>query len=96
MVAAIAGDLQKQPDHRVKGMRYFVLTNLYNSCATDEALDVYRQGIVKLLNGFGRRSDVVRLVTVDPERDDRRDQPPGHGLGADATGTRFSRTIPMP
>ena len=67
MVAAIAGDLQKQPDHRIKGMRYFVLTNLYNSCATDESLDVYRQGIVKLLNGFGRRSDVVKLVTVDPE-----------------------------
>ncbi len=67
MISAIAGDLQRQPDHRVKGMRYFVLTNLYNSCATDEALDVYRQGIVKLLNGFGRRSDIVRLVTVDPE-----------------------------
>ena len=66
VVAAIADDLQHQPDHRVKGMRYFTLTNLYNSCAPDEALAVYRQGIVKLLNGFGRRSDVVRLITIDP------------------------------
>lgn len=65
IVAAIAADLQKQPDHRVSGMRYLTLANLYNACATEEAMTVYRQGVVKLLNGFGRRSDVVKLATVD-------------------------------
>ncbi|MDQ0392357.1 DUF4384 domain-containing protein [Labrys monachus] len=67
IVGDIAADLQKQPDHRVRGMRYFTLTNLYNACATDEAMKVYRQGLVKLLNGFDRRSDVIRLTTIDPE-----------------------------
>ena len=66
VVNAISADLQAEPDHRVKNMRYFTLANLYNSCATNEAMNVYRQGLVKLLNGFGRRSDVVRLVTIDP------------------------------
>ncbi len=65
IIAAITADLQKQDDHRVKGMRYFTLTNLYNACATDEAMNVYRQGLVKLINGLGRRSDVVKLATVD-------------------------------
>jgi hypothetical protein len=65
IVAAISADLERQPDHRVKGMRYLTLTNLYNSCTPDAAMDVYRQGVVKLLNGLGRRSDVVRLVTID-------------------------------
>ncbi|MFC2254279.1 DUF4384 domain-containing protein [Labrys portucalensis] len=65
IVAAISADLQKQDDHRVRGMRYFTLTNLYNACASDEAMNVYRQGLVKLINGLGRRSDVVKLATVD-------------------------------
>ena len=68
IVTAISTDLQKQDDHRVRGMRYFTLTNLYNACATDEAMNVYRQGLVKLLNGLARRSDVVKLITVDPEQ----------------------------
>jgi len=68
VVNAIAADLQAEPDHRVKNMRYFTLANVYNSCATDEAMNVYRQGLVKLLNGFGRRSDVVRLITIDPAK----------------------------
>src|SRR5262249_11994148 len=28
-------------------------------------MNVYRQGVVKLLNGFSRRSDVVKLETID-------------------------------
>lgn len=66
VVGAISSDLQKQDDHRVRGMRYFTLTNLYNACATDEAMNVYRQGLVKLLNGLARRSDVIKLATIDP------------------------------
>jgi hypothetical protein len=65
LVGAIADDLEAQPEHRVKGMRYLTLTNLYNACASEEAMEVYRQGAVKLLNGLARRSDVVRLKTVD-------------------------------
>ena len=55
IVAAIAADLQAQPAHRSHAMRYLTLSNLYNSCATEEAMEVYRQGAVKLLNGLGRR-----------------------------------------
>ncbi|WP_284316575.1 DUF4384 domain-containing protein, partial [Labrys miyagiensis] len=68
IIADITADLQKQDDSRVRGMRYFTLTNLYNSCATDEAMNVYRQGLVKLLNGLARRSDVIKLTTIDPEQ----------------------------
>src|SRR5262245_40186214 len=50
IVAAISDDLKKTQNARVKGMRYLTLTNLYNACASDEELEVYRQGAVKLLN----------------------------------------------
>ncbi|MEZ5923073.1 MAG: DUF4384 domain-containing protein [Hyphomicrobiaceae bacterium] len=65
LVGAIAADLQSEPDHRVKGMRYFTLTNIANACAGEEELEVYRQGFVKLLNSLSRNPDVVRLNTVD-------------------------------
>jgi hypothetical protein len=68
IVASISDDLKKTQNARVKGMRYFTLTNLYNACVSDEELEVYRQGAVKLLNSLSRSSDVVRLETVDPEK----------------------------
>lgn len=65
IVGAIAADLQSEADHRVKGMRYFTLANLANACAGEDELEVYRQGLVKLLNSLSRNPDVVRLAAVD-------------------------------
>lgn len=65
MVAAMASDIETLPDTRVADTRYITLTNLYNACATDEEMNVYRQAVVKLLNSLSRVSDVVRLETVD-------------------------------
>ena len=67
MVKRIADDLQALPDHRVKRTRYITLTNLLNACTKPAAMDVYRFGVVKLLNSLSRSPDVVRLETVDPQ-----------------------------
>jgi len=65
MVTAIANDLDQEPDHRVKGMRYISLANLYNSCSTDEEMRVYQQAVIKLLNSLSTNPEVLTLKTVD-------------------------------
>lgn len=65
VVAAIARDLDAQPEHRRPGMRYITLSHLYNSCAQDKDMVRFRQGVVKLLNSLSRESDVIKLRTVD-------------------------------
>jgi hypothetical protein len=64
---AIAEDLKDEPKHRREGMRYVTLTHLYNACASDEEMNVYRQGVVKLLNSLSKNSDVLKLATADDE-----------------------------
>ena len=66
IVGAIAADLDKQQEHRRKGMRYITLANLYNACVKDDDMQLYRQGVVKLLNSLSRNSDVLKLTTIDP------------------------------
>jgi hypothetical protein len=68
IVTAIASDLEAQPEHRRKGMRYITLSNFYNHCAEETDLVRYRQGVVKLLNSLSRNSDVLKMRTIDPER----------------------------
>ncbi len=68
VVNAIAKDLEALPKHRVRGSRYLTLTNLFDACADEKDLEVYRQGAVKLINSLSRSSNVVRLETIDPER----------------------------
>lgn len=68
VVAAISADLERQRDHRVKGMRYLTLTNLYNACTDEKQMEGYRQGAVKMLNSLSHKTDVVRLETIDPEK----------------------------
>ena len=63
IVKYITDDINKQQKERVRGMRYLTLSNLYNSCEPEESLKVYRQGVVKLINGLARRSIVVKLAT---------------------------------
>lgn len=67
VIGVIASDLDKLPRARKKGTRYLTLTHLKNACTSDEAMKVFRQGAIKLVNSLSRSSDVVRLETVDPE-----------------------------
>lgn len=66
IASTIADDIKSEKAHRQKGMRYITLTHLYNACATDEEMNVYRQAVVKLLNSLSQNSDVLRLQTADP------------------------------
>lgn len=65
IVAAIAEDLDAQPEHRRKGMRYITLSHFHNACASDDDMIRFRQGAVKLLNSLSRESDVLRMRTID-------------------------------
>lgn len=70
VMSTIADDLEKEPDQRVKGMRYISLTHLYNACSGDDPeaeMEVYRQGVIKLLNSLSTNSDPLTLQTVDAE-----------------------------
>lgn len=68
IINLIAGDLEKLPKQRAKGTRYLTLTHLANGCTDEKAMNVYRQGAIKLVNSLSRSSDVVRLETIDPDR----------------------------
>ena len=68
IVRAIAADLEAQPEHRRKGMRYITLSNFYTACAEETDMVRYRQGVVKLLNSLSRNSDVLKMRTIDPEK----------------------------
>lgn len=68
MVSAMARDLEKTQDVRVPGTRYITLTHIYNACGDDKEMEVYRQGVVKLLNSLSRSSDVVTLNTIDKNK----------------------------
>ncbi len=65
MVAAMAADIDKLQSARVADTRYITLTHLYNACADDQEMEVYRQGTVKLLNSLSQVADPVRLTTID-------------------------------
>lgn len=67
MIGMIVSDLDKQQRARKKGTRYLTLTHLKNACMDDNAMKVFRQGTIKLVNSLSRSSDVVRLETIDPE-----------------------------
>jgi Domain of unknown function (DUF4384) len=67
MIGMMAADLEKQQRTRRKGTRYLTLTHLKNACMDDKAMEVYRQGAIKLINSLSRSSDVVRLEAIDPE-----------------------------
>ena len=68
LVSVIADDLEKLSEARAKGTRYLTLVHLANSCTDKKAMNVYRQGAVKLINSLSRSSDVVRLETIDPDK----------------------------
>lgn len=67
MVALIAADLDKLPRTRATGTRYLTLTHFTNICVDPEALKVYTEGAIKLVNSLSRSSDVVHLETIDSD-----------------------------
>ena len=81
---------QVQPARRAPACATSRLANLYNSCASDEAMEVYRQGAVKLLNSLSAASDVVTRHHRRSCADGPRLQPGGPRLGAMPTGTPSS------
>lgn len=63
----IEKDLAKAPGRQSSSFRYLTLTNLYNHRGiSNDELELYRRGIVKMLNSLSRSSDVVELA--DSER----------------------------
>ncbi len=67
MVGYMVTDLNKVIRTRQSTQRYLTLTHLANVCAGDEAMKVYRQAAIKLLNSLSRAPDSVKLETIDPE-----------------------------
>jgi hypothetical protein len=64
----IAADLGRiTPRSRRTGTRYLTLTNLHNSCVGADSLNVFRQGVAKLVNSLSRAPDIVRLEPIDPD-----------------------------
>ncbi|MBL4876034.1 MAG: hypothetical protein JKY10_06020, partial [Cohaesibacteraceae bacterium] len=68
IISAIADDIQEHNQHLVDGLRYITLSHLYNSCVSDEAMGIYRQAVVKLLNSLSQNSDVLKLTTIDEDK----------------------------
>ena len=66
MIGLVVDDLARLSNVRKKGTRYLTLTHLKNACIDDNAMKVFRQGAIKLVNSLSRTSDVVRLETIDP------------------------------
>jgi mono/diheme cytochrome c family protein len=58
-------DLTKLPDHERANTRYVSIAHLAAACASKEELEVYRQGVVKLLNSLSQNSDVLTLQAAD-------------------------------
>ncbi len=65
-LAAVLDDLHTLPEHRVSRTRYLSLVNLYNGGASEEAMEVYRQGAVKLLNSLTYQPDPIMYEKLGP------------------------------
>ncbi len=61
LVNVMYQDLGSLPEHRRAHTRYLSLANLKASCATEEEMEIYRQGAIKLLNSLSTNSDVLTL-----------------------------------
>ena len=67
MLAAMMADLDRLK-LRAGGTRYLTLTHLADVCVRADAMEIYRQGAIKLLNSLSRTSNVQRIEAIDPER----------------------------
>jgi len=65
MIRVMALDLAEVPEARRESQRYLTLWHLKNAGDEEEALDVYRMAVGKLLNSLSRKADPVIPVVVD-------------------------------
>jgi hypothetical protein len=63
----IATDLERMPAERRTTARYLTLTHLANTCADANAMKVYRQGAIKLVNSLSRSPTAVKVETIDAD-----------------------------
>lgn len=63
----IASDLERMPAARRATTRYLTLTHLANTCTTAHAMEVYRQGAIKLINSLSRSANVVKVEAIDAD-----------------------------
>jgi mono/diheme cytochrome c family protein len=54
-------DLGSLPEHRRRNTRYISIAHLQSACASEEELNVYRMGVIRLLNSLSTNSDVITL-----------------------------------
>ncbi len=64
LIKEMYDDLFSLPEHLRATTRYMTLANISSSCATEEEMEVYRQGAVKILNSLSQNSDVIKLKEV--------------------------------
>ena len=55
------------PAARRATARYLTLTHLANTCTDANAMKVYRQGAIKLVNSLSRSANVVKVETIDAD-----------------------------
>jgi hypothetical protein len=63
----IASDLERMPAARRATARYLTLTHLANTCTDANAMKVYRQGAIKLVNSLNRSANVVKVESIDAD-----------------------------
>ena len=66
VLAAIEADLATLPAGTADTTRYISMAHLYNGGESADQLDIYRQGITKLVNSLSWQPDIVRPVSVGP------------------------------
>jgi mono/diheme cytochrome c family protein len=54
-------DLGNLPEHRRMNTRYISLSNLQAACASEEEMNIYRMGVIRLLNSLSTNSDLIKL-----------------------------------
>ncbi|MER8882995.1 DUF4384 domain-containing protein [Mesorhizobium sp. M0816] len=67
-VKIITSDLGRLPPARARTTRYLSLTAARNAGRAEEDLELYRQGVTKLLNGVTRSSKVIRPEPIDASK----------------------------
>ena len=61
LIKEMYDDLFSLPEHLRATTRYMTLANISSSCATEEEMEVYRQGTIKILNSLSQNSDVIKM-----------------------------------
>lgn len=65
LLEAIALDIQSLTGHRLEYARYLTFTSLHNDqTVTNQELEQYREGAIKLLNSLSRSPDVLGMDTA--------------------------------